>query len=104
MYLRLSNYYQAAYLKRGFSSSLICRSIYKNGLESFELLILELNPINLSEAEQRWIDFLGPEYNTQKMFFFLLKIDTSPNLIALVLITPSLVKPILLKIEKWCVP
>lgn len=64
MYLRLSNYYQARYLQRCLSSSLICRAIFKEGIEAFELLILVptlflvhkkkkgLDPVDLSEAEQ----------------------------------------------------
>lgn len=64
LYLRLSNYYQKAYIKRTLSSSGIARSINKYGLESFSLVILEVTtPSKLSQAEQNWMDTLKPDLN-----------------------------------------
>lgn len=65
LYLRLSNYFQTRYIKRTLLSSLISRAINKYGMNNFSLVILEINPANLSEAEQYWIDLLSPEYNQE---------------------------------------
>lgn len=66
MYLRLSNYYQDAYITNHLSSSLICRAINKYTMSQFSLIVLEINPSDLSAAEQYWINLLSPEYNSQK--------------------------------------
>lgn len=66
LYLRLSNYYQSAHVIKHRHTSLICRAINKHGIDSFLLVVLELSVNNLSEAEQKWIDLLNPEYNTIK--------------------------------------
>lgn len=52
LYLRLSNYFQKAYITRTFTSSYISRAMSKYGLEAFALVILEVNPANLAQAEQ----------------------------------------------------
>lgn len=64
LYLRLSNYFQAAYIERTLSSSAISRAIAQYGIESFALTILELEPQDLAQAEQHWIDVLQPDYNS----------------------------------------
>lgn len=64
LYLRLSNYYQEGYLKRTRASSQFSKAILKHGIYAFSLVILEVNPADLAQAEQYWIDFLKPEYNT----------------------------------------
>jgi len=62
--LRLNQYYQETHLKKRSSYSLVYKSILKYGIDNFMLIILEINPINMSLAEQCWIDKLKPEYNT----------------------------------------
>ena len=66
LYVRLSNYYQSAYLARNRHTSLICKAILKYGISSFTLVILELDPVNLAIAEQYWIDKLNSKYNSQR--------------------------------------
>lgn len=66
LYVRLSNYYQAAYLARNMHSSLICKAILKYGISKFTLVILELDPVDLAVAEQYWIDLLNSKYNSQR--------------------------------------
>ena len=62
MYLRISNYYQSRYIIKTVSYSAISRAIEKYGIYSFSLVILKLNPVDLSQAEQNWINTLVPEY------------------------------------------
>ena len=64
LYLRLSNYYQKAYLERTRNSSLLSKAILKDVIGAFSLIIIEVNPADLSHAEQYWITTLKPEYNT----------------------------------------
>lgn len=66
LYVRLSNYYQSAYLNSNRHSSLICKAILKYGISAFTLVILEIDPVDLAVAEQYWIDNLNSQYNTQR--------------------------------------
>jgi len=65
LYRRVSDYYRAYYLNRNKLSSVIGRAILNNTLEAFVLIILEVDPVNLAFAEQKWIDILAPKYNQQ---------------------------------------
>nr|YP_009750538.1 GIY-YIG endonuclease [Tolypocladium cylindrosporum]QIJ60543.1 GIY-YIG endonuclease [Tolypocladium cylindrosporum] len=64
LYLRLSDYYQDWYL--GSRTNLyIVRSLNKYSMSNFNLHILEYTDSeNLIKCEQKWIDFVKPEYNT----------------------------------------
>lgn len=66
LYSRLSQYYQWAYITKHIQSSLICRAIDKYGIDSFSLVILETNSMDLAQSEQDWINLLSPEYNSQQ--------------------------------------
>ena len=63
LYLRISDYYQNWYIL--FRSSLyIVKAISNYGMKNFSLVILEYSDSkNLIICEQKWIDFLKPEYN-----------------------------------------
>lgn len=65
MYERISDYYSQYYLNRTKFSSLISRAILKHSIESFVLIIIDVNPADLAAAEQKWIDLLSPPYNQQ---------------------------------------
>ena len=63
LYLRLSDYYQTWYLKSR-ESLYIIRSMNKYTMTNFNLHILEYTDSkNLISCEQKWIDYLLPEYN-----------------------------------------
>jgi group I intron endonuclease len=64
LYLRISDYYQAWYYI-SHSNLYIVRALFKYGMENFSLVILEYcESYNLIMCEQKWIDQLKPEYNT----------------------------------------
>jgi hypothetical protein len=63
LYLRISNYYQVEYITKTLGYSAISRAVSKYGMESFSLVILQINPLDLAQAEQDWINILTPQYN-----------------------------------------
>lgn len=64
LYLRLSDYYQRWYLESK-NNLYIVRSLNKYSMKSFNLHILEYsNSKDIIKCEQKWIDLIGPEYNT----------------------------------------
>nr|YP_009763308.1 GIY-YIG endonuclease [Metarhizium rileyi]QIS49087.1 GIY-YIG endonuclease [Metarhizium rileyi] len=64
LYLRLSDYYQRWYLESK-NNLYIVRSLNKYSMKSFNLHILEYsNSENVIKQEQKWIDLISPEYNT----------------------------------------
>lgn len=64
LYLRLSDYYQHWYLESR-NNLYIVRSLNKYSMKSFNLHILEYsNSEDVIKCEQKWIDYIKPEYNT----------------------------------------
>jgi len=64
LYLRLSDYYQPWYLLAR-TNLYVVRALSKHGLSNFSLVILEYTSSeDLIACEQKWIDLLKPEYNT----------------------------------------
>lgn len=64
LYLRLSDYYQPWYLLARLNLYIV-RALSKYGMINFSLIILEYtSSSNLISSEQKWIDLLKPEYNT----------------------------------------
>lgn len=63
LYKRISDYYRSYYLQNNKHSSLIVKAILKYGMESFVLLVLDINTIDLFLAEQKFINLLSPVYN-----------------------------------------
>lgn len=63
LYTRISDYYQTWYLKEK-TNLYIVRSLNKYTMNEFNLHILEYSDSdNVILCEQKWIDFLQPEYN-----------------------------------------
>ena len=63
LYSRLRDYHQDWY-QASRSNTLIVRAMQKYGSENFTIGILEFtDKLGASEAEQKWIDSLKPEYN-----------------------------------------
>lgn len=63
LYLRISDYYQNLYLLSCYNVYIV-KSLIKYGMNNFSLAILEYSDSeNLILCEQKWIDFLNPEYN-----------------------------------------
>ena len=64
LYLRISDYYQPWYLESR-TNLYIVRSLNKYSMSNFNLHILEYTDSdNIIKCEQKWIDLLKPEYNT----------------------------------------
>jgi group I intron endonuclease len=64
LYLRISDYYQSWYLKSR-NNLYIIKALNKYSMNNFNLYILEYtNSENLITCEQKWIDLIKPEYNT----------------------------------------
>ena len=64
LYLRISDYYQPWYLESR-NNLYIVRSLNKYSMYNFNLHILEYsNSKNVIMCEQKWIDLIKPEYNT----------------------------------------
>lgn len=63
LYKRISDYYKPYYLNHNKRNSVIVRAILKHGINSFVLLILDINSVDLFVAEQKFIDLLKPAYN-----------------------------------------
>lgn len=64
LYLRLSDYYQSWYLESK-NNLYIVRSLNKYSMENFNLYVLEYsNSEDVIKCEQKWIDLIKPEYNT----------------------------------------
>lgn len=63
LYLRISDYFQGWYLSSR-TRLYIVRALSKYGMANFSLIILEYSDSpDLIKCEQKWIDFLKPEYN-----------------------------------------
>ena len=63
LYVRISDYYQNWYILY-HSNVNIVKTLSKYGMKNFSLVILEYsNSENLVLCEQKWINFLKPEYN-----------------------------------------
>ncbi|KAI9708560.1 MAG: hypothetical protein M1812_007967 [Candelaria pacifica] len=64
---RILDYQQQAYLASK-STLVIVRAIQKHGFNSFDIYLLEYTSLSdLRTAEQSWLDFYKPEYNTLKL-------------------------------------
>lgn len=64
LYLRISDYYQPWYLESR-NNLYIVRSLNKYSIDNFNLHILEYSDSeNVIMCEQKWIDLIKPEYNT----------------------------------------
>lgn len=63
------NDHKSGFKKQNHHSHHLINSCNKYGLDSFKFTILEIveNKENLTKEEQRWIDFLLPEYNKRKI-------------------------------------
>ena len=63
LYIRISDYYQNWYILYR-SNVHIVKTLSKYGMKNFSLVILEYSDSeNLVLCEQKWINFLKPEYN-----------------------------------------
>lgn len=63
LYIRISDYYQNWY-SLYHSNLYIVKAISKYGMKNFSLIILEYSDLeNIILCEQKWINFLKPEYN-----------------------------------------
>lgn len=63
LYIRISDYYQNWYILSR-SSLYIVKAFVKYGMKNFSLVILEYSDSdNLILCEQKWINFLRPQYN-----------------------------------------